>query len=91
MYELPQELPNGLRRFPKDLRKLVNFRKIPQILVFDGKYPAVQPKTKFCCFLVKNCKTSAVKHSIESTTLLNFLNLSPTFCPRLSEETDFHF
>ena len=47
MYELPQELPNGLRRFPKDLMKLVNFRKIPEMFAFDGKYPAIQPKTKF--------------------------------------------
>ena len=47
MYELPQELPNGLRRFPKYLRKLVNFRKIPEMFAFDGKYPAIQPKTKF--------------------------------------------
>ena len=47
MYELPHELPKDLRRFPKDLRKLVNFRKIPEMLVFDGKYPAVQPIGKF--------------------------------------------
>ena len=30
-----------------NLRKLGNFKKIPEILGFDGKYPAVQPKAKF--------------------------------------------
>ena len=45
MYELSHELPNDLRPFPKDLRKLRNFIKIPKMLVFDGKYPAIQPKT----------------------------------------------
>ena len=78
MYELPHELPNDLR-----LRKLGNFKKIPEMLGFDGEYPAVQPKAKFWHFLVKNCKKSAVKHSIEKPILLNFVNLSPTFCPRL--------
>ena len=29
------------------------------------------------------------KHSIEKPFLLNFVNLSTIFCPRLSEETDF--
>ena len=76
------ELPNDLR-----LRKLGNFKKIPEMLGFDGKYPAVQPKAKFWRFLVKYRKKSAVKNSIEKPILLNFVNLSPTFCPRLSEET----
>ena len=57
---------------------------------FYGEYPAVQPKAKFWRFLVKNRKISAVKHSIEKPTLLNFVNLSPTFCPRLSEEAKWH-
>ena len=58
---------------------------------FNGEYPAVHPKVKFWRFLLKNCKKSAVKHSIEKSILLNFVNFSPTFCPRLSEGTDFHF
>ena len=53
------------------------------MLVFDGEYPAVQPKAKFWHFFVKNCKKSAVKHSIEKPIFLNFVNFSPTFCPRL--------
>ena len=66
-----------------DLRKLGNFKKIPEIRGFDGEYPAVNPKAKFWRFLVKNCKKSAVKHSVEKPILLNFVNLSSTFCPRL--------
>ena len=43
------------------------------MLGFDGEYSAVQPKAKFWCFLVKDCKKSAVKHSIEKPILLKFL------------------
>ena len=59
--------------------------------MFDGKYPALDQKTKFCRVLVKDWKKSAAKHSIEKAILLNFVNLYLTFCPRLSEETDFYF
>ena len=31
----------------EDLRKLENFKKIPEMLGFDGEYPAVYPKAKF--------------------------------------------
>ena len=41
--------------------------------------------------LVKTCRKSAVKHSIDKPVLLNFVNMSPTFSPRFSEETYFHF
>ena len=47
------------------------------------KYPAGYLKAIFCRLLVKNCKTPVVKHSIKKTVLLNFGNLSATFCPRL--------
>ena len=67
----------------KDIRKLGNFKKIPEMLGFDGLYPAVHPEAKIWRFLVKNCKRSAVKHSTEKPILLNFVNLSPTLCPRL--------
>ena len=36
----------------KRFSKLGNFKKIPEILGFDGEYP------------VRNCKKSTVKHSI---------------------------
>ena len=66
-----------------DLRKLGNFKKIPEMLGFDGDYSAAHPKAKCWWFLVKNCKKSAVKHSIEKPSLLNFKNLSPILCARL--------
>ena len=48
MYELPHELPNDLRlRTYERLRKLGNFKKISEMLGFDGEYPAVHPKAKF--------------------------------------------
>ena len=31
----------------EDLRKFGNFQKILEMLGFDGKYPAIQPKAKF--------------------------------------------
>ena len=67
----------------KDLRKLGNFKKIPKMLGFDGEYPAAPQRAKFWWFLVKNCKKSAVKHSIKKPSFLNFENLSLTLCPRL--------
>ena len=60
-----------------------NFKKIPEMLGFDGEYPAVHPIARFWRFLVKKCKKSAVKCSIEKPILLNFVNLPPTFCSRL--------
>ena len=30
-----------------DLRKLGNFKKIPEMLGFDGEFPIVRPKAKF--------------------------------------------
>ena len=35
MHELPHEFPNDLRL--NDLRKLENFKKIPETLGFDGE------------------------------------------------------
>ena len=82
-------VPEQLKTY--DLRKLGNFKKIPQMLGFHDEYPAVHPKTKFSRVLVKNSKKSTVKHSIEKPIFLNLVNLSRTFCPRLSEERNFHF
>ena len=45
------------------------------MLGFDSEYTAVEPKAKFWYFLLK--------HSIEKPILLNFVNLSSTFCPTL--------
>ena len=40
---------------------------ISEILGFDGKYPTFHPRADLLRFLVKNCKKSAVKHSIEKS------------------------
>ena len=58
---MPYELRNNLT-----LRKFGNFKKILEMFGFHGEYPAVRPKAKFWRYLVKNCKKSAVKHSIEN-------------------------
>ena len=71
-------MPNDLT-----LRILGNFLKILEMLGFDGEYPAVQPKAKCWHFLVKNCKKSVVKYSIEKPILLNFVNSSLTLFLRL--------
>ena len=106
MYELPQELPNDLRhahsmfadgraesphKKSKRPMKLENFKKIPEVIGFDGEYPAVHPKAKFWRLLVKNCKKSAVNHSTEKPILVNFVNVFPKCCPTFSDETDFYF
>ena len=65
--------------------KLRNINKILEMLGFDAT------KSQMLTFFGKNFQKSAVRHSIEKPVLLNFVNLSSTFRPRLSEETDFHF
>ena len=70
-------------RVAKRLKKWGNFKKIPGMLGFDCESQAVHPKSKFWRSSVKNCKKSAVKLSIEKPILLSFVNLSPTFRPRL--------
>ena len=77
------ECTSCLTSYWTNLRKLGSFKKISKMYGFNGEYPAVHPKIKFLCFLLKHCKKSAVKHSIEKPNLLNFVNLSPAFCPRL--------
>ena len=77
MYELSNELPNNLR----NLREI---KKILEMLRFNGVCSAGHIKAKFWrCFLVKNCKKSALKHSRGKPVLLNFVNLSANLCPRL--------
>ena len=57
----------------------------PEMLGFDGEYPAGYPKAKLWRFFGKSCKKSTVKHSIEKPILLDIVNFSTTFCPRLWE------
>ena len=54
-----------------------------------GTKPITQ-KPNFDIFL-KSYKPLAVKHSIEKSIQLNFVNLSKTFCPRMSGEIHFYF
>ena len=56
MYELPQNSEK--------------FKKIPEMLGFDGEYSAGHQKAKFWPISVKNRKMSAVKHFIEKPILL---------------------
>ena len=51
------------------------------MLGYDGDYRS--PKSQILMLSVKNNKKLAVKQSIEKPILLNFVNLSPTLCPRL--------
>ena len=53
------------------------------MLGFDSKYPPAHSNDKFRHFPVNDCKESAVKHSMEKSFSLNFINLSTTFSSRL--------
>ena len=48
-------------------RKLGYFKKIPEILGFDGKFLAFDEIAKVRRFLVKNCKRSALNNPHENT------------------------
>ena len=67
----------------EDLRKLGNFKKIPEMLGFDCEYPVIHSKTKLWRFSVKNWEKSAVKHSIGKTTSFNVVNLFPTILSKI--------
>ena len=66
-----------------DPRKLENYKKILEMLESDGEYPGGHPTIKFGGFAIKITKNQLKKHSIAKPILLNFVNLSTTFCPRL--------
>ena len=55
-------------------RKLGNFKKIAEMLGFDGEYQVVHRKAKFCLFWVKNYIKTGVKDSIEKPILLNLFD-----------------
>ena len=75
VYELPHELASNLR-----LRKFQENPWNAWIWLWVLSRPT---KSQILTYLVKNRKKSAVKHSIQKPILLNFVNLSPTFCSRL--------
>ena len=45
----------------QDLKKLVNFKKIPEILGFDGDYPVVHPKSQILTFFGKKLQKISCK------------------------------
>ena len=55
------------KRF-KNLRKLVNFKKVPAMLVFDGDHPATTPLSNFHAPPLKtaniSCKTLHIKTNL---------------------------
>ena len=64
----------------EDLRKLGNFKNIPEMLGFDGKYPAVYPKVKFWICLqsfVQDClrKQIFISNSVQVPLVLYFLKI----------------
>ena len=68
-----------------DLRKLENFKKIPEMLGTEGKCPSGHLQDKFLQLCQKIAKASAVKHTIEKAILFIFVNLSTKFCLRLQD------
>ena len=70
----------------KELRRILGIPKMPGI---DREYPVGHQKKE--SFTVCKKTGKAVKHSKKKLILLNFVNLSAIFCPRLSAETCFHF
>ena len=68
-----------LHKLSNDLKRLGNFKKISEMLGFDGEYPADQ--RQILTFVLKNREKSALKNSIEKHVLLNFMDLSTIFCP----------
>ena len=47
MYELPHQLPNDYVPTQEKKKDLGNLKKIPEMLGFDGEFPAVNPRAKF--------------------------------------------
>ena len=53
------------------------------MLGIDSEYLAGYQRDKFWQPLLENCEKLPVIHSIEKPILLNLINLSTIFCPRL--------
>ena len=56
---------------------------MPETFGNDGKVISRPPKRHILTVLLQNCKTSAVKRFIEKPMLLDFVDLSSIFCPKL--------
>ena len=57
------------------------------MLATDGPVVGRRPKKQTLAAVLQNCEKSVVKYFIQKLMLLNFVNLSTIFHPRLSEET----
>ena len=79
IYKLRPELPNYFR-------KLENFKKITEILGFEGEYSASEPKSNFDVFGKKSQKIS--RKTFHRKTF--FVNLSTTSFPRFYYALDFN-
>ena len=56
---------------------------MPETLGNDGKVINRPPKRQKLTVLLQKCKTSAVKRFTEEPMLLDFVDLSTIFCPKL--------
>ena len=63
-----------------DLRKLGSFKKISEMLGYDGEYPAVHRKAKFCFFFCKKLQKMSCKTFHRKTYFAYF----PEFVSKLS-------
>ena len=63
------------------LRKLGNFKKIPEILLNHYKVLTRSPKSQIMKVVLEKCKKDDVNHFINKPTLVN-LNFIQSFCPR---------
>ena len=95
LLSLKGECASCLRKLPNDLRidlsKLANFNKIPEKFKTDDKSSVGQSKAKFRQLCWEIVKISVIKHSKETPTLPNFVNLSNNILPMIVSENIFSF
>ena len=79
--------------FPYDLRlriwEISKFRESPRNAWNWWQVPSQSRKRSIVTVAPEDCEKVAAKHFIEKSILLNFVNLSKTFCSNLSEKTYF--
>ena len=69
--------------FIERVKKLGNFKRIPEILGSNGQVLSQPPERNIFTFALQKFAKSAIQHSIEKPMLFNFADLSAIFCPRL--------
>lgn len=73
----------NIRFTAEQLKKLGNFKEIPEMLEIDRKVLSLSRKRQVFIVALKNSEISAVKHFIEKLSLLYLVYLSKIFCRRL--------